>query len=113
MTKFERASQLWAILALAATNRQVLIYELVSRLTGIPRPAIGGFLDPIQTYCQDKQIPPLTSIVASEKTEFGQKYEVRGVITGPQNRPVELVTVWIVLSGEEVPRFITAYPGDE
>ena len=48
-----------------------------------------------------------------EKTEFGQKYEVRGVITGPQNRSVELVTVWIVLSGEEVPRFITAYPGDE
>lgn len=48
-----------------------------------------------------------------EKTEFGQKYEVRGVITGPQNRSTELVTVWIVLSGEEVPRFVTAYPGDE
>ncbi|MCZ6760265.1 MAG: hypothetical protein O7D29_07835 [Gemmatimonadetes bacterium] len=48
-----------------------------------------------------------------EKTEFGQKYEVRGVITGPQNRSVELVTVWIVLPSEEVPRFITAYPGDE
>lgn len=68
MTKYERASQLWAMLALAATNRQVLTYELVSRFTGIPRPAIGGFLDPIQAYCQDKQIPPLTSIVVSEKT---------------------------------------------
>jgi hypothetical protein len=48
-----------------------------------------------------------------EKTEFGQKYEVRAVITGPQNRSVELITVWIVLPGEKVPRFITAYPGDE
>lgn len=68
MNKYERASQLWPILALAAKNRQVLTYDLVSRLTGIPRPAIGGFLDPIQTYCQRKEIPPLTSIVVSEKT---------------------------------------------
>lgn len=68
MTKFERASQLWAVLALAATNRQVLTYQLVSQLTGIPRPAIGGFLDPIQNYCQSKGIPPLTSIVVSGKT---------------------------------------------
>ena len=35
MTKLERASQLWPILALAATNRQVLTYDLVYRLTGI------------------------------------------------------------------------------
>ena len=68
MTRYERASQLWSILALAATNRQILSYGLVSKLTGIPRPAIGGFLDPIQTYCQNKEIPPLTAIVVSDKT---------------------------------------------
>lgn len=68
MTKFERASQLWPILALAATNRQILTYDLVYRLTGIPRPAIGKFLDPIQSYCMIKEIPALTSIVVSEKT---------------------------------------------
>ncbi|WP_428023174.1 hypothetical protein [Arcobacter sp.] len=68
MTKFERASQLWPILALAATNRQVLTYDLVYRLTGIPRPAIGKFLEPIQSYCMAKEIPALTSIVVSEKT---------------------------------------------
>lgn len=68
MTKYERASQLWAILALAATNRQVLSYGLVSQLTGIPRSAIGGLLEPIQSYCQRQQISPLTSIVVSEKT---------------------------------------------
>ena len=68
MTKFERASQLWPILALAATNRQVLTYDLVYRLTGIPRPAIGKFLEPIQSYCMAKKIPALTSIVVSERT---------------------------------------------
>lgn len=46
-----------------------------------------------------------------EKTEYGQKYEVRGSITGPNGRPAEVVTVWIVLTEENVPRFITAYSG--
>jgi len=46
-----------------------------------------------------------------EKTEYGQKYEVRGSMTGPNGRSAEVVTVWIVLTGEDVPRFITAYSG--
>jgi len=68
MTKYERASQLWPLLAMASTNRQILTYDLVYRLTGIPRPAVGKFLQPIQDYCIAREIPPLTSIVVSEKT---------------------------------------------
>jgi len=68
MTKYERAAQLWPLLVLAATHRQVLTYDIVSKLTGVPRPAIGGFLDPIQQYCQVKKIPPLTVLVVSEKS---------------------------------------------
>ncbi|MEE9162591.1 MAG: hypothetical protein V3U35_06420, partial [Candidatus Neomarinimicrobiota bacterium] len=45
------------------------------------------------------------------KTEYGQKYEVRGSLTGPGGRRAEIVTVWIILAGEEVPRFVTAYTG--
>ena len=40
---------------------------------------------------------------------FGQKYEVRGTLVGPSDRG-EVISVWIVRSGEEVPRFVTAYP---
>ncbi len=47
----------------------------------------------------------------SEKTEYGAKYEVRGMITGPNGRSAEVVKVWIILTGEDVPRFITAYTG--
>jgi len=68
MTKYERASQLWPLLVMAAKNNQVLTYDLVSKCTGIPRPAIGKFLEPIQAYCIKKEIPPLTSLVVSEKT---------------------------------------------
>jgi len=49
--------------------------------------------------------------VQTEATAFGQKYEVRGRITGPSGRSAMLVSVWIVLSGEAFPRFVTAFPG--
>jgi len=42
---------------------------------------------------------------------FGRKFEVRGEITGPSGHRTEIVTVWIILEGEDYPRLITAYPG--
>jgi len=44
-------------------------------------------------------------------SEYGQKYEVHGRLTGPSGREAEIVSVWIVLEGEETPRFVTAFPG--
>ena len=41
---------------------------------------------------------------------FGQKYVVRGTIRGPAGRTAEIVTVWILRTGEKQPRFITAHP---
>lgn len=41
---------------------------------------------------------------------FGQKYVVRGIVRGPGGRAAGVVTVWIVLRGDDVPRLVTAYP---
>jgi len=49
--------------------------------------------------------------VATQANEYGQKYEVRGRIEGPTGRAADLVAVWIVLRGEDFPRFVTAFPG--
>ncbi len=49
--------------------------------------------------------------VATKTNAHGQKYEVRGSLEGPSGRTAELVAVWIVLIGEDFPRFVTAYPG--
>jgi hypothetical protein len=49
--------------------------------------------------------------VATEKTEYGQKYEVRGRIQGPAGKAAALAAVWIVLRSEDFPRFVTAFPG--
>lgn len=43
-------------------------------------------------------------------TAFGQKYLTRGRITGPAGRDATVLAIWIVLKGEEVPRFVTVYP---
>src|SRR6202011_2842242 len=49
---------------------------------------------------------------AGQPSPFGQKYEVRGTIRGPSGRRAEVATVWIVLAGEDLPRFVTAFPSE-
>ncbi len=51
--------------------------------------------------------------VTGPTTPHGQKYEVRGTIHGPLGREAQIVTIWIVLSGEDFPRLVTAYPGEK
>lgn len=42
----------------------------------------------------------------------GRKYAIRGMLQGPTGREAPVVSVWIVLAGEDVPRLVTAYPGE-
>lgn len=49
--------------------------------------------------------------LASETNEYGQKYEIRGTMAGPAGKVAVVVAVWIVLHGEDYPRFVTAFPG--
>lgn len=68
MKKSERAAQIWTALALAASNRQVLTYDILSKITGVPRPGLGQLLEPIQSYCLVQELPPLTILVVSQDT---------------------------------------------
>ena len=43
---------------------------------------------------------------------YGQKYEIRGTLRGPSGKSAEVLTVWIVLFGGDVPQFVTAFPGE-
>jgi hypothetical protein len=55
---------------------------------------------------QHLSLPP----EAGEATPFGRKYLIRGALTGPAGRRATVVSVWIVRSGEDVPRLVTVYP---
>ena len=48
-----------------------------------------------------------------EKSEFGQKYEVNGKITGLFKKTTHITTVWIILKDKDYPIFVTAYPRDK
>ena len=68
MNVAERAAQIWAVLALAARNRQILTYEIVGHLIGVPARGLGHLLEPIQSYCLANDLPPLTILVVQEGT---------------------------------------------
>ena len=63
MHAHERAAQIWPLLCWAATSRQVLTYDIVGRLIGVPRQGLAQLLEPIQSHCIIRRLPPLTSIV--------------------------------------------------
>ncbi len=65
MQSHERAAQIWPLLAFAAKNRQVMTYDLVGKLIGVPRQALAKLLEPIQSYCLLKKLPPLTVLVVN------------------------------------------------
>ena len=86
----------------------------VGRLKAVFLRALGYTREDWQRLQQD-----FLTLVASEEavlgqaSDFGQKYEVRGTIQGPSGRRAEVVTVWIILAGENSPRFVTAFPGEK
>ena len=51
--------------------------------------------------------------VQGKFSRFGNKYEVPAILTGPSGRSAAVLTVWIVRHGEEIPRLVTAMPGDK
>ena len=51
-------------------------------------------------------------ITRVENTRYGQKFIIGGPLPAPTGETVQIVTVWVILRGEKVPRFVTAYPGE-
>jgi hypothetical protein len=66
MTRSERASQLWAVLAWLARNRQTITYAQLGRLIGVPTAGLGQLLEPIQSYCLINGLGPLTILVVQQ-----------------------------------------------
>jgi hypothetical protein len=68
MKTAERASQIWSVLAWAATNRQILTYDILGQLIGVPRMGLGKLLEPVQAYCMKHELPPLTVLAVQKDT---------------------------------------------
>lgn len=45
-----------------------------------------------------------------ERNKYGRKYVIKGNFKSPSGKIVMLKSMWIILDGEDIPRFITIYP---
>ncbi len=46
-------------------------------------------------------------------TPYGRKFLITGPITGPAGGTATVVSVLVIHNSEDVPRFVTAYPGGD
>ena len=47
---------------------------------------------------------------AGQPSPFGMKFEVDGILAGPSGRSARFRTIWMLRTGENHPRFVTAFP---
>ena len=57
----------------------------------------------------------LRGLLASEAeliqfTEYGDKYEIRGTLTGPNGRKLRVVSIWMIEEATSRTKFVTLYP---
>ncbi len=43
-------------------------------------------------------------------TEHGRKFTITGLLAGPAGKSAIVISIWMIDRGEDVPRFLTAYP---
>lgn len=83
----QRAVQIWPVLVLAARNRQTLTYEMLGQLVSLPAPGLGQCLDPIQSYCVENALPPLTALVVGKDSGMpGTGFTAAGDVPAAQAR---------------------------
>lgn len=61
----------------------------------------------LQQLAQENEVSDM------ETSPYGIKYEVRGMLTGPNGRTLHVVTVWIKLEASGRTRFVTLFPERE
>jgi len=66
MTRAERALQIWQVLIGAAHNRQILTYEILAGLIGLPKWTQAQSLWLVANYCKQEGLPPLTVLVVEK-----------------------------------------------
>ncbi len=73
MSTYERAIQIYQVLISAAHNRQVLTYEILGKMIGVPARGLARHLGHIMRYCERTGLPPLT--VLAVKKDWGKPGE--------------------------------------
>lgn len=57
-----------------------------------------------------KTVAETGEVVSTQSGRFGDRFVVAGEIPAGRGRTLRVLTVWIIPTGENAPRLITAYP---
>jgi hypothetical protein len=49
-------------------------------------------------------------VTGVEASPFGTRYVIEGIISTPDGRAPLIRAVWFIETGEQIPKFVTAYP---
>jgi hypothetical protein len=74
------------------------------RSIGFNETNVDTLREALRRIAQDGKVKEAVS------SSFGKKYVIEGSVMAPNGGVTVLCTVWILGSGEDRPRFVTAYP---
>ena len=71
----------------------------------------GYTLENWQALASDLRLQIMSlEAIPTESTAYGQVYEIRGNLTGPNGKTLAVVTIWMTEVATNVTKFITLYP---
>lgn len=73
---------------------------------GFGQDEVERFREALMGHAMEREVE------STEVTGFGTKYRLRCEVATPDQRNPCIITVWIVDSGSDAPRLVTAYPAD-
>jgi hypothetical protein len=76
--------------------------RLFSQLIGIDRDSWDKLYDALANAASSGDA------TVGQKSNFGEKYEIRFPMTGPRGTRI-ILSIWMIRSGETQPRLVTAY----
>ena len=100
-------------MALPALRRRISawcnFHQIQSRFFG----TLGFSSDKWQELEQAFRVQHLTQEAElGESDRYGQKYRIHAILVGPNSKAAAVVSVWFIPKGSNLPRLVTAYPGD-
>ena len=72
--------------------------------------ALGYSIENFDELIGALKIVARSEVNSTERTQYGTKYIITELISGPNGRPGSVRTIWILPPDSEEPRLVTAYP---
>ncbi|WP_291442756.1 hypothetical protein [Desulfovibrio sp.] len=89
-----RAVQIWQILVSKAVNKQLMTYGELANILGFDGATVLAHpLGHIAVYCEENDLPPLTSLVINQGGKPGDGFPENGKYSSPDEARFKVFTV--------------------